>query len=199
MARDLCHSCHYPLQTCVCDAISKVSHQTKIIVLQHPSEVKNAKNTVRLLTLMSDNIECIVGETEADFTEVKTRILAQQEHTALLFPAPESIDLQDKTAARFTQLVVLDGTWKKAKKILLLNPWLASLTHVSFAQNLPTQYQIRSSKVAGGLSTIEAVAYALNNIEQSSVSPFLQALEGLKRSFTKNMPADVKARYQQRE
>lgn len=198
MARELCQRCEYPISHCLCQSITQVSHQTRVIVLQHPSEVKNAKNTVRLLNLLSDNIEVIIGETDADFAELRTQIATRSDKYALLFPSEDALKLEPSSNSNLTfdTLVVIDGTWKKAKKILLLNPWLEQINKVSFSQEHQSSYQIRSTKVSGGLSTIEATAYALNLIENTEIAPFMTALDGLKHAFTKNMPANVKARYQ---
>lgn len=197
MARELCTNCHYPISHCLCDALTPAAHKTAIIVLQHPSEVKNAKNTVRLLELISPNCKTIVGETEQHFAELRLQIMQQPEHYALLFPDERALNLQqDKSSSvDFKYLLVIDGTWKKAKKILFQNPWLNDVVKVSFDQEYESQYQIRASKVQGGLSTIEAVAFALEHLEKTDTKPFISALNGLKESFTKNMPEHVKARY----
>ena len=200
MARELCQRCEYPIQTCLCDALTQVAHKTKVIILQHPSEVKNAKNTVRLLKLMSNNTSILIGESEQDFNEIKQQILANKQDYALLFPGDDAVVLSEQVqTSSFRCLIVIDGTWKKAKKLLLLNPWLNDLPKVSFNQSVVSEYQIRSTSVQGGLSTIEAVAYSLNEIENCSTAPFIRALNGLKHSFTKRMPEQIKARYQQRE
>lgn len=200
MARELCQRCEYPIQTCLCDSITQVSHKTKVIILQHPSEVKNAKNTVRLLKLMSNNTSILIGESEQNFDEIKQQVLAYKQDYALLFPGDDAVVLSEQVqASSFRCLIIIDGTWKKAKKLLLLNPWLNDITKVSFNQSVVSEYQIRSTSVQGGLSTIEAVAYSLNEIENCSTAPFIRALNGLKHSFTKRMPNQVKARYQPRE
>lgn len=202
MARVLCNKCEYPSDNCLCEYLTPATHQTRIIILQHPSEVKNAKSTVRLLNLISKNVTIIIGESEQDFAEVKQHIMSDKSSFAVLFPSDEAIDLDNIESTQtlsLNNLIVIDGTWKKAKKVLMLNPWLNDITKVSFGQELNSEYQIRSTSVNGGLSTIEAVAHSLNKIENCSIAPFIQALNGLKHSFTKRMPDQVKARYQQRE
>lgn len=202
MARAVCQSCHYPIGNCVCEFLTPVSHHTHVIVLQHPSEVKNAKNTVRLLKLISDNVSIIIGESEQDFADIQQQVMANVSDYAVLFPGENALCLdqsETKRALTFNNLIVVDGTWKKAKKMLMLNPWLNDITQVSFANELSSNYQIRSTSVTGGLSTIEAVAFSLNKVENCATSPFIQALNGLKHSFTKRMPEQIKARYKQRE
>lgn len=202
MARVLCPQCEYPKGNCLCEFLTPASHQTQVVVLQHPSEVKNAKNTVRLLNLISDNATIIVGESEQDFAELRQQVTTNTSSYAVLFPCEEAMDLNEletNSTLSLKHLIVIDGTWKKAKKILMLNPWLNDITKVSFTEELDSNYRIRSTTVDGGLSTIEAVAYALNKIEGCATAPFIRALNGLTHSFTKRMPEQIKARYQQRE
>lgn len=197
MARTLCNRCQYPINHCLCSTICSIEHNTRVVILQHPSEVKNAKNTVRLLNLMSDNISLHIGESSDDFEPLKQEIKVNPEQYALLFPSPQAINLDHNSEQLqdVKHLIVIDGTWKKAKKILFENPWLEQVLKVSFDQVQPSQYQIRATKIEGGLSTIEAVACALQYIEQTDPEPFITALNGLKHSFTKSMPEHVKARY----
>ena len=154
MPRTTCPQCHYPTVTCVCAYIEKIEHHTEVIVLQHPSEVNNKKNTLRLVTLMSDNIEVVVGEVEQDFTSVLDKLTDKSVMPYLLFPDEKSqtwSELQRTTTQTCTNnnqsknkniLIVIDGTWRKAKKIHLLNKWLKNiptLTSVSYTHlTLPT-------------------------------------------------------------
>ncbi|NVK23632.1 MAG: DTW domain-containing protein [Gammaproteobacteria bacterium] len=211
MSRELCGHCHYPVINCVCEDITPVSHQTKVVVLQHPSEVKNAKSTVRLLSLLCNNIEVVVGEKSQDFAELQRDVAYKPEQYLILYPSEKSrnwqqwqaywqqssrpleCELPNKPTSQKT-LIVIDGTWKKAKKILFLNPWLENINALKI-DNKPSEYDIRHTSISGALSTIEATAYALNAIENTSTAPFLRALDSLKSSFTRQMPEHVKSRY----
>ena len=199
MPRASCSSCHYPSVNCVCEHIHPVKHALELLVLQHPSEVKNAKNTVRLLTLVSNNTQVLVGESADDFAQLRSQIKNAPNDFALLFPSDNAEEIVAAGHNKVKTLILIDGTWKKAKKILLLNPWLQSIPHLTFSNDTKSQYAIRSSTIKGSLSTIEAAAYSMQQIENCDIEPFLCALNGLKLAFTKRMPTDVKARYQQRE
>lgn len=198
MPRELCPKCDYIIQNCVCEHITPVDHQITLHVLQHPSEVKNAKNTVKLLALISSNTQVHIGEAEADFKQIKSLYESQPNQFALLFPSDDASTISPQEQ-HIKHLILIDGTWKKAKKILHLNTWLTHIPHFTFAEDISSEYQIRTSSVKGSLSTIEAAAYSLNQFENCPIDPFLCALNGLKLSFTKRMPSQVKARYQQRE
>jgi DTW domain-containing protein len=78
------------------------------------------------------------------------------------------------------RLVVLDGTWRKSRKMLHLNPLLQQLPRLSL-HNLPaSRYLIRKAHQADQLSTLEATCAALAQIENNA-APFellLTAFDG---------------------
>lgn len=92
-------------------------------------------------------------------------------------------------------LIVIDGTWRKAKKIHLLNKWLKNIPSLTLTESKKTNYGIRKSNIEHGLSSIEAIAFALEDMEKINPAPFLTALCGLKHVYTKLMPGSVKQRY----
>ena len=201
MPRELCPNCHYPLISCLCDSIKHISHETRVSILQHPSEVKNKKNTVRLLELASSEIKTYVGETENDFQSVKQQLEDDTYLHLLLFASETAQNWQHYSnkvdSDKKIHLIVLDGTWRKAKKILLLNSWLSALPHLILDSFYQSQYGIRKTNIEGGLSTLEAVAYTLQQIEQLDSKPFFELLDAFKHAFTKQMPENVKQRYKE--
>jgi DTW domain-containing protein YfiP len=92
-------------------------------------------------------------------------------------------------------LTMLDETSRKAKKIHLCNQWLENIPNLTLNSTRKTNYGIRKSTVELGLSSIEAIAFALEDMENVSVTPFINALNGLKAQFIQLMPTAVKQRY----
>ncbi len=204
MAREICANCNYPIKTCLCRFITPVKHKTQILVLQHPSEVNNKKNTVRVLSLLTDNIQVFVGENEDDFIEVKSLLNQPNTNYYLLYPSENAKTWEEYSSANLNVndeivkknvLIVLDGTWRKAKKIHLCNNWLKNIPNLTLNKERKTDYGIRKSSVEQGLSSIEAIAFALEDMENMSVTPFFNALNGLKAQFIQLMPTAVKQRY----
>ncbi|MBD1583529.1 tRNA-uridine aminocarboxypropyltransferase [Pseudoalteromonas sp. S16_S37] len=197
MKRSCCPKCHYPNTTCVCKYVSSpIANNTKVIVLQHPSEVTVAKNTVRLLTLQLSNIDVFIGEDAADFESA--RQLIENSDSALLYPNEQAVSVQQLScqSKKIDTLVVIDGTWKKAHKILATNPWLMKLPSVTFAKLPHNQYRIRKAEQENSLSSLEAVALFLNEYEHKDQQPLLNLLNGMIAEQTKFMPEHVKTRYE---
>ena len=172
------------------------------MIIQCDKEGHHAKNTARLLPKLSNNIKIIHESDEPSLAVLKSTGIKMLK-TALLFPSETAIAINEfkKTDEdSIQQLIVIDGTWRKAKKLILTQQWLASLPQVSLSQHYESQYAIRKTTVDNGLSTLEAVAYALAEIEGQSLSnltPFFTLLEGINTMFIQHMPADIKQRYKE--
>ena len=51
LCRAVCVRCLRPLATCLCALVRPTAHRTEVLVLQHPQEQRQAKNSVALLRL----------------------------------------------------------------------------------------------------------------------------------------------------
>ncbi|WP_275557289.1 tRNA-uridine aminocarboxypropyltransferase [Pseudoalteromonas sp. J010] len=196
MKRNTCPVCAFPLQTCVCSYIGElIDNSIEVVVMQHPSEAKVAKNTAKLLALQLRNIQIVVGENERDFDNLKA--YCEQKHVALLYPNDQAQSLvqQRDEYANLHAVIVLDGTWKKATKLYQLNPWLHHLPSLKFDTVDASEYTIRKSKHKYSLSTLEATAHFLNLIDSCNVDALYTLQKGMVEEQMKLMPVDVKARY----
>ncbi|HAG41793.1 MULTISPECIES: tRNA-uridine aminocarboxypropyltransferase [unclassified Pseudoalteromonas] len=196
MTRQVCERCLFTPSTCICGAIKRLTNKVSVVILQHPSEEKIAKNTAKLLNLSLTDCKIIKGENNTDFAMLNSLPL---ESTVLLYPNEHATYLDDANPkpalSNITHLIVIDGTWKKAYKILQLTPLLTKFKTVSFKQLPQNRYAIRKAPRADSLSTLEAVAHSLLLIEQLNPAPLYNLLDELIQKQTQHMPEHVKARY----
>lgn len=196
MSRPYCEQCGYPQTACVCGAVSAISPRSRLLVLQHPSEVEHAKNSVRLLQLAVPSTRAVVGETEADFAELRAELTRDSMPTFLLYPSDESQLLQAAESSEAVRLILLDGTWRKTLKMYRLNPWLQALPQKHLSLAAPTAYRIRKASRSDSLSTLEAAAAALSQLEPGlDVAPMHGLLAELVAQRLRRMPAKVRERY----
>ena len=189
--RSYCSHCHYPVNVCLCQHIQQAFPKTHLVILQHPSEVKAAKNTARLIKLCIPKSEIIVGEQPQDFAELKKQIQHDTHQHSLrwgiLYPTDQATQIEDieKTSLSLKPqaLILLDGTWKKAYKMWQLNPWLHALPQLTFREIPENRYLIRKTQQANSLSTLEAAAYALQCLEQHNSSHLYQAMNAMMKPF----------------
>ncbi|MGS0738647.1 tRNA-uridine aminocarboxypropyltransferase [Pseudomonas sp. GG8] len=186
MSRAQCARCLRPETHCLCALIPQLDSRTRVLILQHPSEVNHALNTARLAALGLNNAELIVGEV---FDDLPALLNPPGYQARLLFPADDAQPLEayrsegGKTGSMSMLLVVPDGTWRKARKLLHLNPLLAALPRVTLAQTVPSRYRLRKAPGPGALSTVEAIVQALQTLEapkpfDALLRPFEALIDG---------------------
>lgn len=96
-----------------------------------------------------------------DFEEFNT---VMPQGAVLLFPGKWAMGL-DEVDFEVKHLVVLDGTWAKARRMYHENPWLTLLPHVKLDPGKESLYsEVRHQPKAGCLSTIESIIYALKGL-----------------------------------
>ncbi|MGY4526280.1 tRNA-uridine aminocarboxypropyltransferase [Pseudomonas sp. UBA4617] len=187
MPRPRCERCQRPLDHCLCPLIPALDSRTRVILLQHPSETTHALNTARLAALGLTNAELRVGEV---FEGLAALLATPGYRPALLFPGDQARVLAPYEQAHDEPLLLIvpDGTWRKARKMLYLNPLLEALPRVTLGAVAPSRYRLRKAPEAGALSTIEAVVGALNALEQPAsfdalLAPFEALIEGQIRAM----------------
>ncbi|WP_053146379.1 tRNA-uridine aminocarboxypropyltransferase [Pseudomonas sp. P97.38] len=178
MSRIHCPRCHRPQSHCLCPLIPSLDSRTRVLLLQHPSEVNHALNTARLAALGLNNAELIVGEV---FEQLPQLLHRPGYQARLLFPGEAAQPLQAYAASDDPLLLVVpDGTWRKARKLLHLNPLLAALPRVTLVDGGVSRYRLRKAPEPGALSTVEAIVQALQVLEApTSFEPLLKPFEAL--------------------
>ncbi|KAK7320389.1 hypothetical protein VNO77_29815 [Canavalia gladiata] len=107
---------------------------------------------------------------DVDLEEYEEFELEVRPGSVLLFPSDKAVNISDVDAIGFEvkNLIVLDGTWAKAKRIYSENPWLNVLPHVKLEVNEMSLYSdVRHQPKAGYLSTIESIVYALKAVGEN--------------------------------
>ncbi len=146
-------------------------------------EVGHAKNTARLLHLCVQGSHLQAGEV-FDGEQLTAWLHAPwpgQRADAvvrpiLLYPptpadpqlpvtAPPALPSEWLGQPASLRLVVLDGTWRKSRKMLYLNPALQQLPRLALHGVLQGRYTIRKAHAPGQLSSFEAAALALAQLQ----------------------------------
>ena len=186
--RPCCPRCWRPLGVCVCARISVLPTRTRILLLQHARERRVGIGTARMAHLALPGSVLRVG---IDFSaDPAVRAALAEPDTHVLFPGPAARPIEELPRDRAINLVVLDGTWWQARKLLRLNPAVAALPRVAFRPSHPSGYLIRRQPADFCLSTIEALAEVLTALEpdgarfQRLLDPFAAMVERQRRFET---------------
>jgi DTW domain-containing protein YfiP len=204
--RARCAQCLRPARTCLCALVQAVPCRVQLLVLQHTDEVLQSKGTGRLLHLCLPASRLAVGEAFDD-KDLQALLHApwqpgdEARQPVLLYPdTPHGDQLglaqpapwPEATPAQGLRLVVLDATWRKSRKMLYLNPALQALPRLALTHLPPSCYgQLRKAHAPGQLSTLEAAACALEQLdaEGPSMQPLHDALQGLLHQHAAHRPA----------
>jgi DTW domain-containing protein YfiP len=188
--RATCAACLRAQTACICRFVTPLASSVDLLVLQHPLEVGNAKNSARLLHLCLPGSRLLVGETfdpeELDavlHADGRAPLLLYPEtpgEAALGLPAPPAIDAASLTRPASLRLVLLDATWRKSRKMLYVNPSLQRLPRLALRALPPSAYRIRKAHAPDQLSSLEAAAYALSQLEHrpGQYAPLFEAFNG---------------------
>jgi DTW domain-containing protein len=119
--------------------------------------------------------ELVVGLDVARDPRVRAALDDPSRRAVLLWPK-DATDLEEALPEGPLTLIVVDGTWSLAKKLVRLNPEIAALPRVAFRPPRPSEYRIRREPSGECVSTVEAIMYALAAIERDGRS-FEELLE----------------------
>lgn len=185
----MCAACLRPARTCICHLAAPVASDVDVLILQHPLEVANAKGSARLLHLSLPRSDIKVGEVFDD-AELHAFLYSGGRQPVLLYPdmpgerslglaPPPSFDTVRHLDPAMLRLVVLDGTWRKSRKMLYLNQLLQELPRLPLTQVPQSLYRIRKAHAPDQLSTLEAATYALMQLERKveHFQPILEAFD----------------------
>jgi DTW domain-containing protein YfiP len=172
--REVCGRCRRPTSVCYCAHLVSLETRTRVILLQHPRESHVPIGTARLAHLCLPGSELHVGINFDDDRQVQaalagdpadTQAGAPQRPVYLLFPGPHAIDLAEARLDGPITLVVVDGTWWQARKLLKRNAALAALPQLRFTPRTLSNYRIRREPADHCVATVEALAQVLGALE----------------------------------
>lgn len=165
-SRSFCPDCDFLKSRCLCDTLKVIPNNVHLIVLQHPTESKHPLNTVRIMKKSFKEMTVLVGEDFTSDLKLNTLLCDPKNECALLYPGDEATVLNaDAPKKEITHLILLDGTWRKAKKIFMLSHNLHTLPSIKLAPETTSDYRIRKAPSDQSLSTLEASTMALQYLE----------------------------------
>lgn len=174
---DSCNTCGLPIINCLCDSAPKIKTDAKIWILSTEKEFYRPSNTARLLELVNPNsTEIFLWERTKAPEKLILNINNEIYEPFLLFPIEnnenESRKIEYKNTGKIPAFIIIDGTWKEARKIFRRSSYLENLPIISLEPNFKSNYDLRKGVVDGNLCTIEVAMEVLKingEIESSQV------------------------------
>lgn len=183
---DHCETCLRPRAACVCDRVVSYPTKRRVLILQHPQEQDSVLGSAQILSASLPQATLVVGLSWRNLKHALDDDSVDPSRWAVLFPDRQSSagpvvarGGQSLAPEDLVGIVVLDGTWSKAKTLWWRNPWLSKLPRMSLQPKQPSIYgRLRAEPSREYVSTLESVAAALSLCGES---PEIEA--GLLRTF----------------
>ncbi len=162
--RQRCPVCKARGAECFCSRLPRVPSPLPLLILQHVKERFSQSNTGNLLPLVLEG--CTLASYGDPGRPLATNpILDDAMDPIVLFPLPDSPvisrDDLESSSARGPGLVVLDATWRQARRMLTRVPVLRRLRFRRLPEGAAPRWRLREPTSLGQVGTAEAVAWAL--------------------------------------
>ena len=161
-----CESCLLPLNSCVCDARPEPVARSAFLLLMYEGEYYKPSNTGRLVAdITRENFAFLWNRTQPD--EALLALLAEPRYQPIIvFPhqyaRPERcVSGIVDVAGRIPLFVMLDGTWREAKKMFSKSPYLDKFPVLGIEPEKLSAYALREAAHSYHLCTAEVAAEVL--------------------------------------
>ncbi|MCA8959331.1 MAG: DTW domain-containing protein [Planctomycetes bacterium] len=168
-----CVRCLKPKSTCYCSEVQPFHHPVRFVILQHLREARNSLGTGRMTHLSLTHSELWRGCHFEEDPRLRALVDDVDARPVVLYPGDRaacvSPERRGELRARFDRpptVLVLDGTWPQAKKMLRESPTLQRLPWIAFPPDRRSEYRIRLQPDPLCLSTIEAVFALIQAFER---------------------------------
>ena len=156
-----------------------------MLIQQHPQKQDAVLGSAQILAASLPKAKIVIGLSWPNFAKALGEEGVDPRRWAVLFPDREAEAEQVSgrsginSPSALEGIVVLDGTWSKAKTLWWRNPWLTKLNRLTLKPKQPSIYgHLRAEPRREFVSTLESVTAALTLCGES---PEIEA--GLARVF----------------
>ena len=167
-------------------ALFPIESTISLLILQHPQEQDRALGTARLAALHFKDAVVKIGLSWPSLSKALGRPVHDPSRWAVLYLGSAKVadldtsndivainrkgEIEDNQRAILRDIegvVLLDGTWSQAKALWWRNAWMLKCQRIILGPARPSRYgQLRREPRRDGLSTIEAAAMLLANLEK---------------------------------
>jgi DTW domain-containing protein len=166
-----CPRCLFPFEACLCPAVAAIPTRTRFLLVRHASEIPRPTNTGRWAALALPTLRIVDHALPGEEVDLVPLL---EPGAAVLFPSPHAPRLAEPPR----QVVVLDGTWTQARRMIQRLPALRQLPRLPLPPRAapPALVPMRRPTVEGGRSTLEAIGDALDLLGEPEAARALAAL-----------------------
>lgn len=168
-----CLRCRINLALCFCEHIIIHKTLTRVSIIMHHREEHLTSNTAKLATMTLENARIYPRGLPEDPFSLEQLKLEPGVLPLYLFPDEDAVVLDEEFLGLHPgpyHLIIPDGTWGQAKKVRRREPGLSDILCVKLSDTVKGEYKLRRGVRPDGVCTFEAMAYALEFLENREVS-----------------------------
>ena len=167
-----CRRCAFPPEACLCAEIPRLVVPSRFVILRHASEIPRLTNTGRWAAAALEGSVIHAPAAAFPSSDAAVAALLDDGPAALLFPSPHP---PPPLAAPPRTIVVPDATWAQARRMVQRLAPLRTLPRLAVPPP-PAALRLRRPTVAGGMSTLEAIAGVLALLGEAPAAAALRRL-----------------------
>lgn len=170
-----CRQCMLGLNTCICSWRQSASTGIEFVLLMHRDEVFKPTNTGRLVAdLFPGHSHAFLWDRTRPPPELLALLNDPGRHCLLVFPPTEgdgrtveTLPAPRRDDGKILTVILLDGTWKQARKMYSHSVWMKQLPLLDLSDAIAGlddalgQYRVRQACESGRLATAQAAALCL--------------------------------------
>lgn len=171
-----CIPCGLHLPLCMCRMITPQETRTKVTVIMHAKESRRSTNSGHLAALAINDCKVKIRGLPHQPMDASD-LIKPNFHNVVLFPSDTAQTLtEDWRALKHgpIHLIVPDGNWRQAKRMIYRESALADLPRVTLPPGPPSRYRLRNHHKTSHISTFEAIIRSLDVLETTSITPILK-------------------------
>ena len=178
-----CEACNLPALNCLCPYRVRASCGIQVWLLTHPLEQYKPTNTGRLIRDVLPDTRVFTWYRTLPDAELLALLDDPRYAPFVVFPddqpgyAERVVDVERvverREAGRIPVLILLDGTWRQARKIFRRSDYLARLPVLPLVTERQTRYRLRKPASADHLSTAEVAAELLRQAGEEQAADYL--------------------------
>ncbi|MFD2166226.1 tRNA-uridine aminocarboxypropyltransferase [Thalassotalea euphylliae] len=180
-----CELCQVAMQNCICHFRKQAKTDAAFLLLMHDAEVLKPSNTARLIADVVADTHCFLWSRTEINSQLSALLADKKYFPVVVFPGVYAGEnqtvyenfLPDNTVADLTPLfILLDGSWREAKKMFRKSPYLNELAILSFTGagiEADSQQYNRKAEVDNQFATAQVAARSLAAMNESNAAKHL--------------------------
>ncbi|WP_189469296.1 tRNA-uridine aminocarboxypropyltransferase [Litchfieldella qijiaojingensis] len=178
-----CPGCNLPVLNCLCPYRVTAESQARVWLLSHPLEHHKPTNTGRLIADVLPTTEVFTWYRTAPDDRLLALLEDERYAPFVIFPddQPDYADrvvgiaaVEDaKEQRRIPVFIILDGTWRQARRIFRKSPYLDGLPVLPLATERLTRYRLRKPASSAHLCTAEVAIELLRQSGDATAAEIL--------------------------